>query len=273
MKLYVLENGNMVCDKRYQIAGFNYGTASNRNPLTQFVDIPIHAFLIDHPEGLVLFDTGCNPKGMTERWPEYIKDISPYEVNEESLLVNRLAQLNFKPEDIKYVVMSHLHADHEGNLELFTNSEIFVNDEDFTRTIKQYVLNEDVNFLPIGDIEQWIRARNLHWRLVEAEEKELKLMEGVTILNFGSGHSWGCMGLFLELQKTGNIILVADAIYTSENLGPPIKMQGVVYDSLGYISTLKRIKKMADERNSRIWFGHDKKQYDGLIKSTEGYYE
>jgi N-acyl homoserine lactone hydrolase len=271
-KLYILDNGRMWGDKSNFIAGCSTATASNLHPEAQWIEFPIQTFLVDHPDGLVLFDTSCHPLGMTERWPDFIRELSPYEVSEDGLLVNRLAQLNVKPSDIKYVVISHLHDDHGGCLELFTNSEIYINDHEFTRTMRQYVLREDLNVHVPKDIEQWIRA-GLKWRPVEDDEQEIELMEGVTVLNFGSGHSWGMLGLFLELKNTGNILIASDAIYTAENAGPPIKVPGIIYDSLGYIRTVKKIQRIAKERNATIWFGHDMQQFNGLTKSTDGFYD
>ena len=271
-KLYILDNGRMWGDKANFIAGCTTATASNKNPDSQWIEFPIQTFLIDHPDGLLLFDTACHPKGMTERWPDFIRELSPYYVTEEELLVNRLAQLNVKPEDVKYVVISHLHDDHGGCLELFKNSEVYISDREFTRTMRQYVLRKDLNVHVPKDIEQWIKAE-LNWRPIMDDEVELKLMDGVTILNFGSGHSWGVMGLFLEMEKAGNVIIASDALYTAENAGPPVRVPGIIYDSLGYISTAEKINKMAKERNAQIWFGHDMEQFKTLVKSTEGHYE
>ena len=96
----------------------------NPNPPAEFVEFPVYAVLIDHPEGKILFDTGCNPDGMGEegRWPQGIQTLFPAFQSEECYLINRLEQLKVRPEDIKYVVASHLHLDHAGCLELFTNA-------------------------------------------------------------------------------------------------------------------------------------------------------
>lgn len=262
----------MWLDDSTLIAGRRMGTEDNRNPPAFWTDIPIHTFLIDHPDGYILFDTACSPKGMTERWPEFLKQLSPYDVPEEGILANRLAQLNVRPADIKYVVMSHLHVDHGGCLELFTNSEIIVSDNEFTKTMRQYVMNDDLGVHVPADIKAWINA-GLKWRPVETDEKEIELLKGVTILNLGPGHSWGMLGLLVELENSGNIILASDAIYTRENQGPPIKLSSIVYDSLGYINTIKYLTTLGKKRNAQIWCGHDKEQFATLTKSTEGFYD
>jgi hypothetical protein len=95
----------------------------------------------------------------------------------------------------------------------------------------------------------------------------------VTILNFGSGHAFGMLGLHVQLPETGGVILASDAIYCSQNYGPPVKPPGILYDSLGYVRTVERIRRLAEATKSQVWFGHDAEQFATLIKSTEGYYE
>ena len=77
-------------------------------------------------------------------------------------------------------------------------------------------------------------------------EDELELAKGVKILNFGPGHAWGLLGLHVELPGEGGIILASDAVYTSESLGPPVKMPGIIYDSIGYLNAVEKIRKYAE---------------------------
>lgn len=271
MKLYILDNGWETLDKSFFIAGANTATASNRTPKHEWVDIPIQAYLIEHEEGYILFDTGCDPD-WEKNWPPIIAEQSPYYVTEEQQILNRLKQLGISPDDIKYVVLSHLHVDHAGNLYQFKNAEVYVNETEFVTTLKRYVTGEDMDVHVPVDIERFIAAK-LRWRLLKDEEKELELVKGVTLLNFGSGHSYGMVGMKLELENTGNLLIVADAIYFEENVKPEIKVPGILYDSLGYKKTAKYILDYAEKTNSRIIYGHDMKQFNTLIKSTEGYYD
>lgn len=271
MKLYILDNGWETLDKSFIIAGANSATASNKNPDIEWIDIPIQAYLIEHDEGYILFDTGCDPS-WEESWPEFILEQSPYYVTEEQQFLNRLKQLDVSPDQIKHVVMSHLHVDHAGNLHEFKNAEVHVNEREFTETLKAYVTRRDLDVHVPSDIESFIDA-NLNWNLISEEVKELELVEGVTILNFGSGHSFGMLGMKIELENTGNVLIVADAIYCEENIFPEIQPPGILYDSLGYKRTAQYIIDYANKTNSKILYGHDMNQYSSLKKSTEGYYD
>jgi N-acyl homoserine lactone hydrolase len=273
-KLYVLDTGRMKMDKGFMVAMHNPASVLNPNPCAEFIEFPVYAVLIDHPEGKILFDTGCNPEGMGEhgRWPQGVQQLFPYTASEECYLINRLAQLRMRPEDIKYVVASHLHLDHAGCLEMFKNATIIVHETELSNTMKSYVINKDMGAYVWADIDAWVRT-GLNWHPILPSEDEIPLVEGVKILNFGSGHAWGMLGLHVNLPGTGGILLASDAIYSAQNYGPPVKIPGIIYDSVGYINTVQRIREYAARTNSQVWFGHDSEQFEKFIKSTEGYYE
>ncbi|MBX6394967.1 MAG: N-acyl homoserine lactonase family protein [Alicyclobacillaceae bacterium] len=273
-RLYVLDNGRMRMDKNWMIAMHNPATIHNPNAQTEFIEFPIYTVLIDHPEGKILFDTSCNPNSMGPqgRWAEVTQSMFPWTASEECYLHNRLEQLKIRPEDIDFVVASHLHLDHAGCLEMFTKATIIVHEDEFNGALQVYARNQKAGAYIWADIDAWIK-NNLQWYTVKRDEDHLVLAEGVRVLNFGSGHAWGMLGLHVVLPEKGGIILASDAIYCAESYGPPIKPPGILYDSVGYVKTVERIRRLAKETRSEVWFGHDAEQFKGFRKSTEGYYE
>lgn len=271
MKLYILDNGWETLDKSYFIAGANAGVASNKNPVNEWIDIPIQAYLVETDEGYVLFDTGCDPE-WEKNWPAFIPEQSPYYVTEDQHLLSRLAQLNVRPEEIRYVVMSHLHVDHAGNLHHFKHAEVYVNENEFLQTLKGYVTNKDLDVHVPSDISKFIAA-GLDWKLLKDDVKEYELVPGITLLNLGSGHSFGMVAMKVELENTGNLLIVADAIYCRMNVEGEIKVPGILYDSLGYKRSAEYLMDYAKRANATILYGHDMEQFKSLKKSTDGYYD
>lgn len=210
--------------------------------------------------------------GVEGRWAESTQQSSPWVAYEECFLHNRLEQLRVRPEDIRYVIASHLHLDHAGCLEMFTNATIIVHEDELNGTLQSYARNEKEGAYVWADIDAWIK-NHLQWKTVKRNEDYLDLAEGIKILNFGSGHAWGMLGLHIEMPETGGIILASDTVYTAESYGPPVKPPGIIYDSIGYRNTVERIRTLATRTNSQVWFGHDDNQFKQFRKSTEGYYE
>jgi glyoxylase-like metal-dependent hydrolase (beta-lactamase superfamily II) len=258
MRLYILENGKLVGPKINSIA--------DADPL-ELQTAPIWSALIDHPDGYILLDAGCHTDEKRQH-PMIYKDFS---MTPEDHIARRLAALGVTPEEIKFVIVSHLHADHSGFLELFKNAKLFVHEDEFTQRAKLYALG-DSSAGSLGDLAYWI-SQKLSWELIPAGEAERELLPGVKILNLGPGHAFGMLGLLVELPKTGKILLAGDAVYNHENVGPPVRLAGNVYDKNGFVSTIERVVRYAEDIGARLWYGHDEEQFANLIKSTEGYYE
>ncbi|ERF48267.1 N-acyl homoserine lactonase family protein [Staphylococcus arlettae] len=274
MKIYVLDNGRMKMDKNLMIANANQATLDAPNAPNEMHEFPIYTVFIDHPDAKILFDTACNPNAMGEngRWISATQKAFPYFADESCHLPNRLEQIGVDPKEVDFVVASHLHLDHAGCLEYFTNATIIVHDDELSGAMKTYARNQQAGAYIWADIDAWIKS-NLTWRTVSKEDDNLKLVEGVRVLNYGSGHAWGLIGLEIESSELGTIILASDAIYTKESMGTPFKPPGILYDSIGWTKSVEKIKKLADEKNAQIWFGHDGEQFQGFRKSTEGFYE
>jgi len=258
MKLYVMANGTAPDLPRESLVA----TGAPVDP-KDVVPIPIMTFLIEHPEGLVIYDTG---------WSKLERSPRPWPISDDEMVLSRLSKIGVYPQDIRYVICSHLHVDHAGGLENFPESEIIVSDVELTGVAKLHFLNQLTPPYIKADVDAWIRA-DLRWRLVGNEGNIVEFLDGIHLLSFGAGHSFGMLGLLLELPKTGNVILTSDAIYCKENLGPPVRLPGIIRDPEGYKKTLNRILQIAGEYNAELWFGHDMAQFNELVKSDEGYYD
>ncbi|WP_323705539.1 AhlS family quorum-quenching N-acyl homoserine lactonase [Mammaliicoccus sciuri] len=274
IKLYVLDNGRMRMDKNLMIAGSNQATLDNPNAPNEMFEFPIYTVFIDHPEAKILFDTACNPNSMGEngRWINQTQKAFPYTADESCYLPNRLEQINVDPSEVDYVIASHLHLDHAGCLEYFTNATVIVHDDELNGTMQTYARNQKAGAYIWADIDAWIK-NDLTWKTIKPYEDNLEIVKGVKVLNFGSGHAWGMIGLEVETQELGTLILASDAIYTAESMGDILKPPGILYDSIGWARSVEKIKRLAKEKNAQIWFGHDGNQFEGFRKSTDGYYE
>jgi len=272
IKMHIMANGVLGCDNANLIAMPKLANSENMRTVSDWISCPVYTVLLEHPDALILFDTACHPDAMKDRWDKGNMLRTPYTVREEELLPNTLRQLGYGPDDVTHVVLSHLHEDHAGCLEMFTKARIYVNDEELMKTLRLYALNGDMGGYIRNDIKAWLEAP-LHWMPVEAEVETMELVEGVTILNFGPGHTFGMMGLLVSLIRSGDFILASDAINTARNLGPPILYPGLAYDTRGYHRTVVGIARLAERRRAKIIFGHDIEQFNKLMGSTGGHYE
>jgi glyoxylase-like metal-dependent hydrolase (beta-lactamase superfamily II) len=99
-------------------------------PLAFFLDgepgnirAPVTAFLIDHPSGLGLFDTGLGKRFVRAPGTEAESFI---DIEEGQTMVERLAQIGVDAADVRWIIASHFHADHAGGNADFPNASVIV---------------------------------------------------------------------------------------------------------------------------------------------------
>lgn len=265
LKLHALNCGKMFVDESSLVSGIHSATFRNQNPRAQWVEIPVCVYLIESTAGYILYDTGCHEREATV--PEGEDTPSPYVFESGQLLPDRLKNLGISPDEIKYVVISHLHCDHAGYVHLFKNAEIIVSDDEFTGAMRLLGLDGfGAGPYKVPDFEAFLKAR-LNWNLIHRSETEYEICPGVTAVNFGSGHAFGIMGLRVDLKNSGTFLICSDALYRSDNLFPEIKTPGLIYDSVGYVRTANFIKRYAKKHSAKIIFGHDSTQFKKLLSS------
>jgi N-acyl homoserine lactone hydrolase len=84
------------------------------------VAVPVYAWLVHHPRGTVLFDTGLSPELRAgDRVLSYEIDTSP-----SSTVAAQLAGIGVDPGEVDTVVLSHCHFDHAGGVEMVPNARL-----------------------------------------------------------------------------------------------------------------------------------------------------
>jgi N-acyl homoserine lactone hydrolase len=152
--------------------------------------------LLKHREQWLLWDTG---------YPDAVAD-KPVDTpvghaTRTKKLISQLAELNIKPSDIALVAISHTHADHVGNVDLFPDSTLL------------------------------IQKPEVEWAFAEGKpapfkkDRPMKLLTGdFDVFGDGSatllstpGHTPGHQSLLVHLDKTGWILLTGDAAHFKDN--------------------------------------------------------
>ena len=97
---------------------------------------PIYAYLIDHPEGLILVDTGDSARksdrGYMPRLNPFFRCCIDPRVAPEEELGPQLTALGIRSRDLRLIVMTHLHHDHTGGLHHLPHSRILASAECLT---------------------------------------------------------------------------------------------------------------------------------------------
>jgi glyoxylase-like metal-dependent hydrolase (beta-lactamase superfamily II) len=130
VKIHAIQTGS-VRIKNAQIEGREHGL---RRRLGVFFDrtwsdwLPTHAWVIDHPEGVIVVDTGQGMHLLESGRPlhPYHRWHVAFRLEREQEIGPQLRALGIGPRDVRRVVLTHLHADHDGGLLHFPQTEILV---------------------------------------------------------------------------------------------------------------------------------------------------
>lgn len=130
MKIHAVQTGS-VRIKTAQVEGRGRGLTRRLKVFTDrnWTDwLPTYAWVIDHPEGVIVVDTGQGRHLLAS-----VRSFHPYHrwevrfrVEREEEIGPQLRALGIGPRDVKNVVLTHLHADHDGGLMHFPHGEILV---------------------------------------------------------------------------------------------------------------------------------------------------
>lgn len=268
MKLYVFSSGALTIGK---------GVLQNFGPMDPPIKIPVGFYLIKHPKGNVLFDTGNNDKIITDPsyWGPSFDALKPVNTPDVAIDV-QLKKVGVSPDDVKYVVVSHMHLDHGGNVGKFPNSTLIIQrdeinfamfpDEPFTGAFipgDSWALRS-----PVGS------SKPNAMKMVILDNQDMDIFgDGSVIVKSSRGHTAGSQMMLVRLPKLGSTILTGDNVYFRENVEKSIPPNLVLaYDPAGIMRAYEWIRYMAATEGADFFTAHDPDAFKAM-KQAPAYYE
>lgn len=245
LRIHAIQTGR-VGIKSKQMRGEGHGIIRLFNTLADNVWeplIPIYAWVIEHPEGIIVVDTGETTRtaqtGYFPRWhPFFMRGTKMYVSPEDEIGV-QLLNLGIAPNDVRWVILTHLHTDHAGGLHHFPRAEILVARKEYA--VAQGLHGQIQGYLP----QHWPRWFNP--RLVDFTREgigpfpaSLALTKANDVLLIPTeGHSRGHLSVLVQ-EEGHSIFLAGDTSYT-EQLMLEQTIDGVSPNEQAARQTLKRI--------------------------------
>jgi N-acyl homoserine lactone hydrolase len=216
---------------------------------------PIPSYLIEHPKGTVLFDTGMHPDCQHDpasRVAAQIVEHFRFHFSEGEEVSARLRAIEREPEDIDLIVNSHLHFDHAGGNALIPNATVVVQ-----RSEWQAGQDPDIAAALAFDPRDYDIGHKM--KLVDGEHDLFG--DGSVVLLPTPGHTPGHQSLKLRLDS-GEIVLAADACYLCRTLRER-HLPGMTHDREQMLQSLDRLEGL-EKGGARIFFGHDPEFWRGV---------
>ncbi len=217
-------------------------------------------YLIVHPKGTLMWDVGQVPD-------QDIPDDGTEVVQQDILKAKRrlapqLAALGYRPQDITYLAMSHYHADHTANANMFAGSTWIVQQAEY-----------DVMF---SDAQVGIRMPGTYKDLKTAKRITLNnadydvFGDGSVIIKTAPGHTPGHQMLFLKLKKFGPLLLAGDLYHVPEERTLD-RVPTFDFDAAMTRATRKKVDQFLKQTGATLWIQHDAPTYAALKKAPEYY--
>jgi N-acyl homoserine lactone hydrolase len=229
---------------------FDCGKTQTLNDVSRFSDVAafkglnieltFSCYLIKHGNDYMVWDTG-NPAA---------SGATPAPTAPKTSLVEQLAQLHLKPEQISFVGISHYHGDHVGQLASFPGATLLIGKGDWDFVNQAAAPNPAVN---PANFTHWISGGGKVEPLVG--DKDV-FSDGSVIVLSTPGHTPGHHSLLVKLKDKGNVLITGDLAHFREN-----------YDSNGVptfntsraetLASLDRFKQLATNLNATVIIQHD----------------
>ena len=235
MKLWLLDNGSIVIDHAQLMWNIGGGTP---------VRIPSYGVLIEHDEGLYLFDTGFDL--------EHTNAVLPFELPEqtpEQTITRQLELCGFALSDVTTLVNSHLHFDHVGGNRHFAGTE--VRNVIHAREIAQARNHEPFEFFGYSD-----RTWDYDGVDLVPVTGDFELAPGLSLYET-PGHTVGHYSLLVGSGSGQRPMLFAfDVVYTPEAYDRGVQA-GFHIDPVAGVRSIRRLKTLAEEHDADVYFSHD----------------
>ncbi len=264
-KLHVLDCGAMSCDLTWLLLkpGRSIRSRDERDKPVEWYPCTTHAVLVETSEGTMLWDTSC-PRDWESRWePTGLQNFFPYDqVSDEQYLDAQLGRLGVAPESLDYVVLSHLHFDHAGNVRMFekTGAKLICNDKE-----KEWAFGFDGAF---NGAHLKSDYEGLEFETVSGDTE---FLPGVTLIE-APGHTPGTMSMKVDLPESGTMIFTSDAIYMGDSYGPPAVPAAIVNDLTAWFASVEKVRGIAEKSDATVVFGHDAEQLRAMRTAPDGFY-
>jgi len=199
-ELYLLPGGMLKIDRSLLMMGTDMGSV---------VRAPVYSVLLMHDDGPVLIDTGLIPEGLVDprrAWGSRAELVKPAMTIEDDIRY-RLGQVNLTVSDIKMVILTHLHWDHTGGLQYFTDCPIVVQ-----KAEHRFAFNPD-SFVSTQYMPNHFDFP-LNYELVEGDRV---IMPGISVVQT-PGHTPGHQSVLVQMTSGRSFIFSGDTISLEENL-------------------------------------------------------
>ena len=246
VRVYLLDGGTLVID------GYHlYWNAGPGGP----VRFPCYSVLIEHPDGLFLFDTGYDL--------EHVNRVLPFEQplqTPEQSIPGQLKLAGRSPGEVTHVLNSHYHFDHVGGNKFCRGATVLTHEKELEASHNHQPFERlgysDLSFDEIGPRYELLTG-------------DTEIASGLHVFET-PGHTAGHVSIMVELAGRRPMLFTGDAVYTRQSIEKTI-IAGFHLDPTASVASMRRLAALAEEHDAELFYSHDADSYRDWLKAPAFY--
>jgi len=269
MRVHVIQTG-LVRIKASQIVGHGHGLVRQLAPLVDdewSPRLPVNAYAIEHRDGIILVDAGASAACMRlPRWHPYFRFAVRFDIEPEQEVGPQLRAIGIGASDVRRIVLTHLHIDHDGGLAAFPASETLVAPGELERA--SGIAGRMRGYLP----QRWPASFDPKPLVLDGaaygpfpRSKRLSA-DGAIVAVATEGHTPDHVSVVVE-DGDASVFIAGDASYNEAAMLGGI-IDGVSPDESAAASTLAAIRAFAASRPTIYLPAHDPEAARRLAERT-----
>ena len=258
IKIHVLHCGEVCVSPYLPYGGENCSLIKAAGLTTKKQDrlwLPVSAYLIEHPKGKILVDTGwhreVSPNGVYDQQAQIhhmghiLYHVNQGKIAEGQAIHEQLARMNIQPQELDYVLLTHLDCDHASGVKQVKDARYILVAEDEVRCAKKH----------------WYRYASSMWKGVNLTQFRFEdsgigpVGKSYDLFDDGSvqlvsipGHADGQFAVLIQNTESKFVLLFADGGYSSKSWQEMIR-PGISLDPEKQMQSLAWIRDMSMSEN------------------------
>lgn len=248
-RIYVFDNGS--------IAGLDPAVFNFKREELREVDFVNASYLIVHPRGTVMVDSG----GIADS--EFKGDGSPVKegiMTATKPLLPQLAAAGYAPRDLTYFVLTHYHSDHTGNANAFAGATWIVQ-----KAERDFMFADN----PQGIVQPatYAALRNAKTKALDNEDLDV-FGDGTVVVLSTPGHTPGHQVVAVKLANRGTVVLGGDLYHYPEERTTG-RTPTFEFNAEQSKVSRARVEQYLEDNKATLWIEHDLATHAALPKSPQ----
>jgi glyoxylase-like metal-dependent hydrolase (beta-lactamase superfamily II) len=255
VRLYVFDCGVI---KGLSPAAFNF-----KQEEVKATEMVVPCYLIVHPKGTMIWDTGTIADSAFKPDGSPVTQGTSVIMSATKPLKTQLAAVGYKPSDITYLGLSHYHSDHTANANDYAGATWLVHKEE-----------RDVMFAPpqpgaIISAASFSALKDAKTTIIKTDDYDV-FGDKTVIIKFAPGHTPGHQVLFLNLKKSGPILIAGDLYHYPEERATG-KTPTFEFNREQSLASRAKIEAFLKQSKAQMWIEHDEATFVTLKKAPAFY--